>query len=180
MHKPKPIFSLYLVLCLVGFLSFKASFVNAQTTKIGQMPVIQAETLSERKVVLPRDLPGEKTLALIAFARNQKPNIETWLEGLSLRTTKEPWVELPIIEMNSTKMRFFINGGMRRGVKSETMRDKIITLYTERIPLLKSMGLPPKTNTIYVVIVTRSGEVLASVEGDYTKEKATVLEKALR
>lgn len=172
--------NIYLVLCLIILVTFEASLVNVKSTKIGQMQVIQAETLSYRKVVLPQDLPGEKTLALIAFARNQKPSIETWVQGLNLRSTKEPWVELPIVDMNNTKKRFFINEGMRRGVSSESMRDKIITLYTDRAPFLKSMGLPFKTSTIYVVIVTRSGQVLASVEGDYTVEKAELLAKAFK
>lgn len=180
MRKQNPPSNIYLALCLIILVTFEASLVNAKSTKIGQMQVIQAETLSYRKVVLPQDLPGEKTLVLIVFARNQKPSIETWVQGLNLRSTKEPWVELPIVDMNNTKKRFFINEGMRRGVSSESMRDKIITLYTDRAPFLKSMGLPFKTSTIYVVIVTRSGQVLASVEGDYTVEKAELLAKAFK
>ncbi len=67
---------------------------------------------------------------------------------------------------------------MRIGIRDEAMRDRVITLYTERAPFLKAMGLPDSTRSIYVVIVSRAGQVLASVEGDYTSEKAAVLAKA--
>jgi hypothetical protein len=145
---------------------------------LGQMPVIQTETLGERKLTLPQDLPGEKTLAVIAFERGQQANINTWVNGLNLKTTTDPWVELPVIEPRSSWSRAFIDGGMRMGIRDEAMRNRVITLYIERAPFLKAMGLPESTKSIYVVIVTRSGQVLASVEGDYTPEKAAVLAKA--
>lgn len=165
-------------LFVFSLLTFTAGFSSAQIIPVGRMPVIQAETLSERKVVLPQDLPGEKTLALIAFGRDQQPSIDTWVQALQLTTSNEPWVELPVIEMSNSWVRSFIDSGMRRGVRDEVMRDRIITLYTDRGPFLKSMGLPQITKTIYVVIVSRSGEVLASVEGDYSEAKAAVLAKA--
>jgi hypothetical protein len=147
-------------------------------SSLGQMPIIQAETLSERKVTLPQDLPGEKTLALIAFERGQQTNINTWVDGLSLKTTTEPWVEQPVIEPRSSWSRAFIDGGMRMGIRDEAMRNRVITLYTERAAFLKLMGLPDSTRSIYAVVVTRAGQVLAMVEGDYTREKAAVLAKA--
>ena len=65
-------------------------------------------------------------------------------------------------------------------VRDEVMRNRIITLYTDRILFLKSMGLPHKTESIFVVIVTRQGKVLASVEGDYSDEKAALLNVAFK
>lgn len=167
-----------LALFVLSLLTFTAGFCFAQTISVGRMPVIQAETLGKRKVVLPQDLPGEKTLAFIAFGRDQQPSIDTWIQALQLATSNEPWVELPVIEMSNSWIRSFIDTGMRRGVRDEVMRDRIITLYTDRSPFLQSMGLPQRTKTIYVVIVSRSGEVLASVEGDYSESKAAVLAKA--
>ncbi len=165
-------------LCLIGSLMYVTSNASAQTPPAGQMPLIQAETLTERKVTLPQDLPGEKTLAFIAFERNQQANVDTWKKGLNLQTSTEPWVELPVIGPRGSWSRSFIDGAMRMGVSDEATRNRIITLYIERAPFLKAMGLPDSTKSIYAVIVTRGGQVLASVEGDYTPEKAAILAKA--
>ncbi len=145
---------------------------------IGQMPVIQAETLSERKVTLPQDLPGEKTLAVIAFESAQQTNINTWVQGLSLNTATEPWVELPVVGPKNRFSRALIDGGMRMGIRDEAMRNRVITLYTDRETFVQAMGFKSSTKTIYVAVINRSGQVLASVEGDYTSEKAAILAKA--
>lgn len=142
------------------------------------MPFMQAETLGNRKVSLPQDLPGEKTLAIIAFGKAQQTSVDTWVTGLNLKNSTEPWVELPVINPGSAFGRVFIDGGMRMNVRDEVMRNRIITLYTDRIEFLKSMGLPQNTDRIYVVIVTRQGQVLARVEGDYTEQKAEMLKVA--
>ena len=161
-----------------------AAGASAQTVSpppisvIGQMPVIQAETLSERKVTLPQDLPGEKTLALIAFTREQQTNVNTWIQGLSLNTATEPWVELPVVGAQNRLMRAFTDSGMRMGIPDETMRNRVITLYTDRDAFVQAMGFKNSTRTIYAAIINRAGQVLASVEGDYTSEKAAVLAKA--
>ena len=65
-------------------------------------------------------------------------------------------------------------------VRDEVMRNRIITLYTDRFLFLKSMGLPQKTESIFVAIVTQQGKVLASVEGDYSEEKAALLNVAFK
>ncbi len=155
-----------------------ATSLNAPAP-IGQMPIIQAETLSERKVTLPQDLPGEKTLALIAFTREQQTNVNTWIQGMSLNTATEPWVELPVVGPQNSLMRSFTDGGMRMGIRDEAMRNRVITLYTDRAAFVKALGFKNSTRTIYVAVINRAGQVLASVEGDYTSEKAAVLTKAL-
>jgi len=165
---------------LISFMAVTNLCANAQTQPIGQMPTIQAKTLADRTVTLPQDLPGEKTLAIIAFGKDQQPNIDTWVQGLNLKNSTEAWVELPVINPGITFVRNFIDGGMRMNVRDEVMRNRIITLYTDRVLFLKSMGLPQKTESIFVVIVTRQGKVLASVEGDYSEEKAAVLNVAFK
>ena len=92
----------------------------AQTTSVetqGRMPIIKAETLNEREVTLPQDLPGVKTLVLIAFEREQQKNVDTWVNGLSLKSNPFAWIETPVIDPKNPIFRAFINSGMRRGIR---------------------------------------------------------------
>jgi hypothetical protein len=152
----------------------------SQTAAISKMPELKTETLAERELTLPKDLPGEKSLILMAFEREQQKNVDTWINGMKLADSPIPWIETPVINPQNRLFRAFINGGMRRGITDEKSRERTITLYTDRLALLKAMGLPEITTTIYAVVVDRTGNVLAKVEGDYTKEKADTLIAALK
>lgn len=151
----------------------------AQLAQTGKMPEIKTETLAERELTLPQDLPGEKSLVLMAFEREQQKNVDTWINGMKLADSTIPWIETPVINGQNRFFRAFVNGGMRRGITDQKSRERTITLYTDRLVLLKAMGLPEVTTTIYAVVVDRSGNVLAKVEGDYSAEKAALMLAAL-
>ena len=169
-----------LLLSALVLITTYSSHIHAQSIAplLGQMPTTQTSTLGERKLTLPSDLPGEKTLALIAFEREQQTQVNTWIKGLSLATSTQPWVELPVVGERGRMMRAFIDAGMRRGIVDEAMRNRVITLYTDRDEFVKAMGFKSGTSTIYAAIINRTGQVLAVVEGDYTAEKAALLAKA--
>jgi hypothetical protein len=166
-------------LCLFGVLLATNAPLFAQTLSLGQMPVIKAQTLNERELTLPQDLPGEKTLVLIAFEREQQKNVNTWIAGMNLGENPFPWVETPVIEPRGSLSRAFIDNGMRIGIRDVGTREKTITLYTDRLAFLKAMGLRGSMETIHAAVVNRAGQVLASAEGDYSKEKEGVLLKEL-
>jgi hypothetical protein len=157
----------------VLLLSYMA-FVGAQSNA-PKMSAVEAETLSEKSLVLPRDLPGEKTLILIAFARKQQTNIDTWINGMNLKEAKFAWIETPVIDPFYGLFSGFIQRGMRKGIPDSADRERTVTIFTSRVEFLKSMGLPESTDNIYAVVVDRSGNVLSKAEGDYSATKAETL-----
>jgi hypothetical protein len=165
----------------IVFISGISMYVHcaAQAAPAGRMPVIKTETLSEREVTLPADLPGEKTLVLIAFERVQQKNIDTWVNGLKLKESALPWIETPVIDPQNAFFRALINGGMRGGIPDTAMREKTITLYTDRNAFIKAMALNSGVKSIYAAVVSRAGQVLTLAEGDYSAEKAEALLAAL-
>jgi hypothetical protein len=151
----------------------------AEAPLVGQMPSIATHSLSKNELTLPRDLPGEKTLALIAFARAQQVEIDTWVSGMKLDAGDIAWVELPVVGKRNFLMKGVINGGMRSGITSKQMRDRTITLFTDPKILCKAMGLSKGTNTIYAAVVDRSGVVLGWVDGPYNKDGAARIQQLL-
>lgn len=169
----------FTALCLFGAMTIATTLSFAKMPPAGQMPVIKTQTLNEHEITLPQDLPGEKTLVLIAFDREQQKNVNTWITGMKLGDNPFPWVETPVIEPRDSLSRGFIDASMRMGIRDVAAREKTITLYTDRMAFLKAMGLQSSVETIYVAVVNRAGHVLASADGDYSKEKEAVLVKAL-
>jgi hypothetical protein len=170
--------TIFVLYTLVAACTYSFAQVTPVKTQ-GLMPTIKAETLNEREVTLPQDLPGEKTLVLIAFEREQQKNVDTWVSGLNLKSNPFAWIETPVIDPKNPIFRAFINNGMRRGIPDTDIREKTITLYTNRAEFVKSMGMNPSTSTITAAVVDRKGAVLAKAEGDYSAEKAAALLAAL-
>jgi hypothetical protein len=157
-----------------AFLLVYLAFANAQSN-VPKMSTVEAETLSEKSLVLPRDLPGEKTLILIAFARKQQSNVDTWINGMNLKEAKFAWIETPVIDPFYGLFSGFIQRGMRKGIPDSTDRERTVTIFTSRVEFLKSMGLPESTDNIYAVVVDRAGNVFSKAEGDYSSSKAETL-----
>jgi hypothetical protein len=161
----------------VVLLSYLA-LANAQPNP-PKMVTVEAETLSEKSLVLPRDLPGEKTLILIAFARKQQTNIDTWINGMNLKEAKFAWIETPVIDPFYGLFSGFIQRGMRKGIPDSTDRERTVTIFTSRVEFLKGLGLSESTDNIYAIVADRAGNVLAKAEGDYSASKAEALLKAV-
>lgn len=149
----------------------------------GRMPELTAENLSERSLKLPADLPGERTLVLMAYERRQQADLDTWINALKLKDGAIAWVELPVVGQRIGLMRAFINGGMRRGIAAGPDRDRTVTLFVDAAPLRAAMGLAPQpaeASAVDVVVVSRDGRVLAQASGSYTAAKAGPLLQALQ
>jgi hypothetical protein len=74
--------------------------------------------------------------------------------------------------------RWFIDGGMTRGIPDAAARARTITVYTDVRKVTDNLGLAG-TDTIAVLIVERSGRVLASEVGGFEEHKAERLAASL-
>lgn len=143
--------------------------VASPSMAAAKLPNLVAQDLNEQSYQLPADLPAEKTLLLIAYKREQQANINTWIDGLQLKTSNLPWLELPVLEDYGSWFQWFVDNGMRRGIKGDYNRAKVVTVYTEKDAFNTSMAIPNE-ESIYACVVTRQGEVLHIEAGDYSKE----------
>jgi len=67
--------------------------------------------------------------------------------------------------------RWFINTGMRSGIKDPKSRKKTITLYLDKRSFRKVLGIPGENN-IYILLLDKQGEVTWRSEGPCDVEKA--------
>jgi hypothetical protein len=74
--------------------------------------------------------------------------------------------------------RWFIDGGMTRGIPDAAARARTITVYTDVGMLVDNHGLAG-TDTIAVLLVERSGRILAHETGGFEEQKAERLAGAL-
>jgi hypothetical protein len=141
-------------------------------------PPLTADDLNGRSLNLPADLPGKPTIVVIAYKREQQPNVNAWVEQLDLRETGgQAWVKLPVVRRGAVLFRSFVDNGMRSGITSPQMRARTITIYSSRSAFNLALGISGR-GEIYVALVDPDGTIYALVEGDVTEAKVEQLRAA--
>lgn len=160
-------------------LAMAAPLVLAQPTLAApRFPTLSARTLNEEPLVLPVDLPGARTLLLIAFKQEQQFDVDTWIDGLALRSASIPWLELPVVPNYGAIFRWYLDNAMRSGIRELSARGRVVTIYTDTAAFRANLAMP-SDDRIYALVVTRSGRIIERAEGRYTAGKAAPLLAAL-
>lgn len=167
-------------LAAVG-LAFSFAFVSPNEASVmGQLPAFTTQTLNRTPFSLPDGLPSDRTLALITFNRNHRPDADSWIEGLNLKNDPSiNWVRIPVLNDPGTPTgRMEVEKRLLQRYTTDTDRAKLVPVFTDRADFVRAAGLS-STNQGYAVVVNRQGDVLARVEGPFDADKAMVLRETL-
>lgn len=144
-------------------------------------PRVRGANLERRPFTLPDDLKGERNLVFIAFKREQQFEIDTWIPVARRVGQQYPdfrYYELPTISRSVPLARWWLDGAMRAGIPDLAAREATITLYLDKAAFRAALDLPSE-DTIYALLVDRSGRVLWRAEGAATPEKERDLQRVL-
>ena len=144
-----------------------------------RFPPVIGFNLAGRRYALPADFEGRLNLVLIAFQREQQDLVDTWLplaRQLAAKHEVLRYYELPTISRAYGPARFVIDGGMRAGIPDPVARATTITLYLDKRAFREALDLPNE-DTIYTLLVDRTGDVLWRAQGACTPELNADLEQ---
>ena len=144
-------------------------------------PRVTGDNLAGEHFELPRDFAGTVNIVVIAFRREQRRDVKTWMPWLNALVRGHDDVriyELPTISRGFAMMRGFIDRGLRRDIVDFGARASTVPLYVDKAAFRQSLGLPDE-DCIYVLLVDRRGRVYACEEGGFTPEAAEALERRL-
>lgn len=153
---------------------------DIKTSNNGYFPNIIGIDLMGRERQLTSSLEGEYNLLAVAFKREQQENVDTWIKAMPDIIGKNKQVnfyEIPLIYEINAPYRFWVNNGMRQGVKGDEARNRTITVYTDREKFLKLMNM--KTDNIYLLLIDKKGRIISKLEGDATKENINKIKLAI-
>ena len=146
------------------------------------LSALSGRSLDGRSYGLPGDLAKPYNLLVVAFRREQQALVDRWLPWLielEQRRGDVAVFELPVLSSVYGPVRWFIDGGMTRGIPDPAARARTVTVYTDVQKVVENLGLAG-TDTIAVLVVERSGRILACEQGGFEQEKAERLATALR
>jgi carbon monoxide dehydrogenase subunit G len=150
-------------------------------TRSGELSPLSGRSLDGRSYELPGDLAKRYNLLVVAFRREQQAVVDRWLPWLTgLEQGREDVAvyELPVLPSTYSPVRWFIDGGMIRGIPDPGARARTVTVYTDVQKVVENLGLAG-TETIAVLVVEGSGRILARELGAFEQEKAERLATAL-
>ena len=152
------------------------------TRQPGRLPRLSGRSLDGRHHRLPDDLRAQHTFLVAAFRREQQALVDEWLPwliDLQQQRADVAAYELPVLSSAYAPARRLIDGGMARGVGTDAARARTITVYTDVAQAVRELGLPG-TDTIGVLLVDRTGRILAREHGAFDDRKAARLIASLR
>ena len=141
-----------------------------------RFPAVTGRSLLGVELSLPRDLPAERTLAVVAFRQWHQARVDRWIaravadgvpptpRGLTGVLTTAV-VELPILATGWRPVRRFIDGGMTAGIGDPDVLARTITIYTDVGGFQRALGIPDG-DEVHALVVTRDGTILARGAGD--------------
>jgi hypothetical protein len=133
-------------------------------------PTVKGRNLDGRNLTLPADLDGRARIVIVAFQREQQLVVNSWLPTVRALAGQYPelrYYELPTISRGYSLMRPIIDGGMRGGIKDPAARTATITLYIDRDPFMKQLGIADVEN-IHVFLLDQNGYIRWRCEGSLT------------
>jgi len=146
-----------------------------------KFPDISGENLEKKKYNIPYDLEGELNIVIVPFQRWHQSLVDEWsafLNNIERSNRNFRYYEVPTLNSGYKIMRFMIDGGMRAGIPDRGVRERTITLYTNK-PLFEEQLNINSEDTIYLFLIRRNGEILWRSEGEYDKQKGEELLKTI-
>jgi len=125
-------------------------------------PEVEADSLSGRHFRLPDELEGRLNLLVIGFWREQQRELDTWMavgRTLAKDTPDLRSYEVPTIPKSGPLFRRWLRAAMRLGIRDTEARAETLTLYVDKPAFRKALDLPNE-DTVYALLVDRSGRVL--------------------
>ena len=147
---------------------------------MGQLPAQATQSLSRAPVMLPQDLPSDRTLALVTFNRNQRSQADSWIEGLNLKNDSSiSWVRIPVLsDPGTADGRSDAEKRLLERYTAEAERTRMLPMFMDKAAFARSTGLTSIEQS-YAVVLNRQGDVLARVEGPFDATKAQTLRETL-
>lgn len=155
-----------------------------------ELPTFEARTLQGAAKVLPRDLPAERTLVLLAFHQRHQSDVDAWigragdagwaadLSAPAALVHERAVIEVPCIGRRWSAGRRFIDGGMAASIRVPSVLARTWTAYTDVGRVQQALDIPD-SEQIWVGVVARSGEVLAVAAGEPTSTSWPVIARAM-
>lgn len=147
---------------------------------MGRLPSFAAKRLDQQPVSVQNSIPAERSLALVAYTRHQREEVQSWVRGMGLEADSSiPWFRLSVVnDPGSESQRSEVERKLLAHYPQPAERARLVPVFTNREAFARAAGIS-STEHAAVLVVDREGHVLARAEGPYDEAKAQALRETL-
>ncbi|HEY0614513.1 MAG TPA: hypothetical protein VGC96_07720 [Candidatus Elarobacter sp.] len=145
-----------------------------------RFPVVSGEALDGTPFVTPRDLAAGRTVALIAFALDHRPEVETWVPYLDTLVRSPAGVRARLFAVIGMPkiMRGAVVKAMRAAVGTPELRASTIPVFVDPGGFASSAGISDRSH-LTVLLVEPDGRITWRGSGPYSAAAGASLTAAL-
>ena len=147
-----------------------------ESNVMGRLPELTVKRLDQQRIVMPRGLTADRTLALVAYSKAQRGEIQSWIQGLRLDKDSDiAWIKMPVFNDPEDED---VRDAVERKLLAHPHRERIVPVFTDRQAFIRAAGLsgPERAS---VLVLNRDGKILARAEGRFDENKAQALRETL-
>ena len=147
---------------------------------MGRLPSFSAKRLDQQPMQLPGQIPAERSLALVAYTKHQREEVQSWIRGMHLEMDSAlPWFRLSVLnDPGSDVARTEVEKRLFARYPNAADRARLVPVFTDREAFARAAGTS-STEHAAVLVVDRNGRVLARAEGPFDEAKAQALRETL-
>jgi len=152
----------------------------SESNVMGRLPELTVKRLDQQRIVLPRGLTADRTLALVAYSKAQRPEIESWIRGLRLdQDSTIAWFKMSVFnDPGDERERNAVERKLLAQHPADSERSRLVPVFTDREAFIRAAGLSGPEH-VSVLVLNRDGKVLARAEGRFNEAKAQALRETL-
>jgi hypothetical protein len=148
---------------------------------LGKFPSFTAKRMHDQApIALPQQLPSDRTLAIVVFKNAQQAEAQGWVDGLKLN--QDPaisWIRIPVFsDRNDEAQRRTKEALLLARYPSDDERSRMMAVVTDKDAFVRTTGLTD-TEHVSVLVLDRTGNVLAKAQGPYDEAKAQALRQTV-
>jgi hypothetical protein len=124
---------------------------------------LRATDLNGAVHALPADWSDHGGVLILGFSHDARAEMDQWVEALGLRVADANWLETPVIGDVNRMVRPMIRTGMRAHYATPLRRAHVAPVFEDAPHFTDLAG--PHAHPIVVLVLNRSGDVVARAEG---------------
>ena len=145
-------------------------------------PEVHGVRLDDTPVMLPRDLPADATLLILAFRDAADPLADQWARlGERLQAIYGPQLailELPVVAKSLKMFGGLATLGLRGQIDTDAERDRTIPIFVDKTVFCKTLNCPDRGD-VYVFLVDRESRIAWRGDGSLDMQEIGALEAAV-
>jgi hypothetical protein len=142
---------------------------------------VQCETLAGTTLKLPGDLKGGPAVLVATFARKHSDDLKPWLDEVARAQRLVPTTRLLSTAVMGAEVPGFVRMLATQGMKfviDDDLEPHTCPLYEDKEGFARALG-QPSIESILVVVLNRSGQVVWSTRGAWSAATGGALQQAI-